>query len=158
MSRVFKEVKAHDWIALGNCRNAWYGYAKDHRLALVEELLGEPEQKTERTRRWAAFCAASVEFLCGCYSVPCPEWVHDLRYILITPWWPEYASRLSTRIELMHSTPDPFVRRHIFGGNRLYQNKYEMSAWAQEARDKGITNPGEIFRYARQKEIRIHGG
>ena len=33
-----------------------------------------------------------------------------------------------------------------------------MSAWAQEARAKGMTNPGEIFRYARQKEISIHGG
>jgi hypothetical protein len=124
----------------------------------VEEPIAEPEQHTKHTRRWAAFCAASVEFLCGCYSVACPEWVHNPRYILLTPWWPEYASCLSTRIELVHSTPAPFVRRYIFCGNRLYQNKYEMSAWAQEARAKGITNPGEVFRYARQKEISIHGG
>ena len=105
-----------------------------------------------------AFCAASVDFLCHCYSVPCPEWVHDPRYILTTPWWPEYATNLATRVQLMHATPAPFVQRHIFCGNRLYQNKYEMSAWAQEARARGITNPGEIFRYARQKEISIHGG
>jgi hypothetical protein len=58
----------------------------------------------------------------------------------------------------MQITPAPFLQRHIFCGNRLYQNKYEMSAWAQEARARGITNPGEIFRYARQKEISIHGG
>jgi hypothetical protein len=58
----------------------------------------------------------------------------------------------------MRSTPAPFTWRHIFCGNRLYQNKYEMSAWAQEARAKGIRNPGEIFRYAREKEISIHGG
>jgi hypothetical protein len=58
----------------------------------------------------------------------------------------------------MQITPAPFLKRHIFCGNRLYQNKYEMSAWAQEARARGITNPGEIFRYARQKEISIHGG
>jgi hypothetical protein len=38
------------------------------------------------------------------------------------------------------------------------QNKYEMSAWVQEARAQGITNLGEVWRYARRKEINIHGG
>jgi len=65
---------------------------------------------------------------------------------------------LSTREHLMEITPLPFRQRHIFCGNRLYQNKYEMSAWGQEARARGLTNPGEAFRYARQKEISIHGG
>jgi len=146
------------WIALGNFRNAWYGYAKDDRFALVKDPITEPEPNTRHTRRWGAFCAASVEFLCHCYSIPCPEWVHHPRYILTTPWWPEHAYNLSTRMQLMQITPAPFLQRHIFCGNRLYQNKYEMSTWAQEARARGITNPGEIFRYARQKEISIHGG
>jgi hypothetical protein len=92
------------------------------------------------------------------YNVPRPEWVNHPRYILTTPWWPEHAYALSIRIQLMRITPAPFVQRNIFCGNRLYQNKYEMSVWAQEARASGITNPGEIFRYARQKEIGIHGG
>ena len=61
------------------------------------------------------------------------------------------------RERLMRETPEPFARRNILCGNRLYQNKYEMSDWAQEARAKGITDPGEVWRYARQKEIRIHG-
>ncbi len=51
----------------------------------------------------------------------------------------------------MRITPAPFVKRNIFCGNRLYQNKYEMSAWAQEARSMGITDPGEVWRYAREK-------
>ncbi len=54
-------------------------------------------------------------------------------------------------------TPAPFARRNIFCSNRLFQNKYEMYEWTQEARTKGITNPGEIWHYARQKEISIHG-
>ncbi len=58
----------------------------------------------------------------------------------------------------MRITPAPFVKRNIFCGNRLYQNKYEMSAWPQEARSMGITDPGEVWRYAREKEISIHGG
>ena len=160
IARAYQQICTGEdpWIALGNFRNAWYGYAKDNRLALVNDPLTEPEHNTEHTRRWGAFCAASVEFLCGCYSVPCPEWVHYPRYILTTPWWPEHTYDLSDRIQLMQITPTPFVQRHIFCGNRLYQNKYELSAWAQEARAKGMTNPGEIFRYARQKEISIHGG
>jgi len=160
IARAYQQIcnGEEPWIALGNFRNAWYGYAKHDRLALVSDRITESELNTEHTRRWGAFCAASVEFLCHCYNVPCPEWVHHPRYILTTPWWPEHAYNLSTRIELMQITPTPFLQRHIFCGNRLYQNKYEMSAWAQEARAKGITNPGEIFRYARQKEISIHGG
>jgi hypothetical protein len=38
----------------------------------------------------------------------------------------------------------PFAHRNIFCGNRLYQNKYEMNEWVQEARTKGITNPGAM--------------
>lgn len=160
MARAYQQICAggEPWIALGNFRNAWYDDAKDDRLSLVKDPILEPEFPTSHTRRWGAFCAASVEFLCRCYSVPCPEWVHHPHYILTTPWWPEHARNLATRVQLMQSTPVPFVQRHIFCGNRLYQNKYEMSAWAQEARARGITNPGEIFRYARQKEISIHGG
>jgi hypothetical protein len=61
------------------------------------------------------------------------------------------------RERLMHDTPEPFARRNIFCGNRLYQNKYEMSAWVQEARANGLTDPGEVWLYARQKEISIYG-
>ena len=160
IARAYQQICSGEepWIALGNFRNAWYGYAKDYRFALVKDALAEPEQNTLQMRRWGAFCSASVEFLCHGYSILCPEWVHHQRYILTTPWWPEHAYNLSTRRQLMHTTPAPFVQRRIFCGNRLYQNKYEMSAWSQEARAKGITNPGEVFRYAREKEISIHGG
>jgi hypothetical protein len=33
-----------------------------------------------------------------------------------------------------------------------------MAAWVQEARAKGMTDRMEIARYAREKEISIHGG
>ncbi len=56
------------------------------------------------------------------------------------------------------TTPTPFARRNIFCSNRLFQNKYEMYEWTQEARAKGITDPGEIWNYTRDKEISIHGG
>ena len=147
------------WTALGDFSNAWYGYAKHIRPDLVKESLIKPEQETESTRRWGAFCAASVEYLCDLHHQPCPEWVHDSSYILDTPWWyTQRADDPTIREHTRRTTPPPFARRNIFCSNRLYQNKYEMSAWTQEARARGITNPGEIFRYAREKEISIHGG
>lgn len=160
IARAYQQIcdGVEPWIALGNFRNAWYGYAKDYRPALVHDPIAEPVQHTEHTRRWGAFCAASVEFLCDRYGVSCPEWIHNPHYILTTPWWPEHAYNFAARVQLMQITPEPFLKRHIFCGNRLYQNKYEMSAWVQEARAKGLTDPGEIFHYARQKEISIHGG
>ncbi len=128
------------WTALGDFSNAWYGCAKHIRPELVKEPLTRPEQETDQTRRWGAFCAASVEYLCGLHHQPCPEWAHDPSSILDIPWW--YT---------------PFARRNIFCSNRLYQNKYEMYEWIQEAIVKGMTDVHEIQRYARQKEISLYG-
>ena len=147
------------WIALGNFRNAWYGYAKDMRPSLVAEPLIDPPQETEHLSQWQAFCAASVEFLCQRYDVPCPEWVQQPRYILPAPWWHlKRTDTASLRAHLVGTTPEPFARRNIFCGNRLFQNKYEMTTWMEEARARGITDPVERFRYAREKETAIHGG
>lgn len=161
MKRASQQICAGEdpWIALGNFRNAWYGYARDIRFSLVEEPLEDPGEETEYTRQWQTFCAASVEFLCDRYAVPCPQWVHDPRFMLATAWWhTRYPDQPSIQKRLLETTPAPFAQRNILCGNRLYQNKYEMSAWMQEARVRGITNPSEIFHYARQKEISMHGG
>src|SRR6266496_3776411 len=106
---------------------------------------------------WGAFCAASVEYLCGLHHQPCPEWVHDSFYILDTPWWyTQRADDPTIREHTRRTTPPPFARRNIFCSNRLYQNKYEMYEWIQEAIAKGITDVHEIQRYARQKEISLY--
>jgi hypothetical protein len=66
MARAYQDICAGEdpWTALGNFTNAWYDYAKAMRAALVCEPLAKPETETEHSRHWAAFCAASVEFLC----------------------------------------------------------------------------------------------
>jgi hypothetical protein len=145
------------WTALGNFTNAWYGYAKHIRADLVNEPLTKPAQETEYTHQWAAFCAASVEFLCDRYTIPCPDWALDSYYILETPWWRTQQHNPAMRKRLLQITPPPFARRNIFCSNRLFQNKYEMYEWIQEAITQGITNPAEIHSYAQQKEISIHG-
>src|SRR5713226_8986295 len=89
MTWAYQQICAGEdpWTGLGSFSHAWYGYAKGRRTALVSEPLVKPEQETEYTRRWGAFCAASVEFLCDRYQVPCPAWVRDPYYTLETPWW-----------------------------------------------------------------------
>ncbi|HJT58384.1 MAG TPA: hypothetical protein VJ761_17900 [Ktedonobacteraceae bacterium] len=148
------------WTALGNFTNAWYDYAKGIRAALVSEPLIKPKQDSEHTHHWRAFCAASVEFLCDRYGVPCPQWVQEPDYVLPTPWYGDNIINLADTVALQHrikTSPAPFAQRNVFCGNRLFQNKYEMNEWAQEARTKGISNPREIWRYARQKETTLHG-
>jgi hypothetical protein len=54
-------------------------------------------------------------------------------------------------------SPAPFALRNVFCGDRLYQNKYELHEWLQEARSKGMSDPRDIWRYARQKETALHG-
>ena len=146
------------WTGLGCFSHAWYGYARDNRATLVREPLEKPEQETEHTRRWAAFSAASVEFLCKLYNVPCPEWVYDPTYTLPEPWWrtPREADP-DMQEYLRKTTPPPFTRRNIFCGNRIYQNKYEMAEWTREALMKGITDSNEISTYIHDKERSIHG-
>jgi hypothetical protein len=157
---AYDQIRAGEdpWTALGNFTNAWYGYARHMREALISEPLKRPEEETEYTHRWAAFCAASVEHLCNLYHLPCPNWVHDPYYTLTTPWWYTlHPERPSEREHVQRVAPAPFARRNIFCTNRLFQNKYEMCDWIQEAIEQGITDLGQIQRYARQKEMSIHG-
>jgi hypothetical protein len=162
MARAYQQICAGEdpWTALGNFKNAWYDYARDTRAALVNEPLEKPGRDTEHTRHWAAFCAASVEFLCDRYGLACPVWVFNPAYTLATPWYGDTIVNLADAVVLRHrreATPPPFVRRNVFCGNRLYQNKYELNEWLQEARSKGMNDPREIWRYARQKETALHG-
>lgn len=111
------------WTGLGSFCHAWYGYAKDNRLALVTEPLTKPEQETEYTQHWGAFCSASVEWFCSTYGVPCPIWVHDPAYNLLEPWFTRQSKKV--RYRLIENTPVPFSKRNIFCGNRMFLNKYE---------------------------------
>ena len=162
MARAYQDICAGEdpWTALGNFANAWYDYARDARAALVSEPLGKSGRDTEHTRHWAAFCAASVEFLCDRYGVPCPEWVQDLSYTLPTPWYGDIIVNLADAVVLEHrrkTTPAPFAQRNVFCGDRLYQNKHELHEWLQEAHSKGMSDRRDIWRYARQKETARHG-
>src|SRR5438552_11300555 len=113
MARAYQDICAGEdpWTALGNFKNAWYDYARDHRAALVSDPLGKPDRDTEHTCHWAAFCAASVEFLCDRYGVACPA-VFEPAYTLATPGmetpsstWPTLSSS-----SIAGKRPQPLMR------------------------------------------------
>ncbi|HCI80007.1 MAG TPA: hypothetical protein DHW02_09970 [Ktedonobacter sp.] len=75
----------YPWYALGCFLHDGWCYAVDAR----EELIAEPPSvgKTLQEKRWAAFCAATVEELCKRPGVSCPSWTSQPEYTLELPLW-----------------------------------------------------------------------
>lgn len=124
------------WIALGNFVNAWYGDAKNQRLALVIDPPVIPEQNTPELQKWAAFIAASAEWFCQEYALACPAWTSNPVYSLTEPWL--YAlgvDREEGRQQLVKETPEPFTCRNIYCGKNMYANKYELEGLTAQIRD-----------------------
>jgi hypothetical protein len=116
------------WIALGNFMNDWFDYARDRRAELVADPIILPEPASSEALRWATFCTASVEYLCERYAVPCPAWVANTHYVLPEPWFDSPgAHKPQVRERLIQKTPEPFSRRNIYCGNRMFANKYEFA-------------------------------
>jgi hypothetical protein len=111
------------WVAIGNFLNDWWFYSVEHRRELIATpLLPAP---TPETQRWAAFCAAMVEWLCWQEGIPCPEWTNQECYTLPEPWF--LYERLSKRAWLLAATPAPFKMRNIYGGDRMFLRKGSSS-------------------------------
>lgn len=116
------------WVALGNFMNDWFDYAKDRRSELVADPLSPLEPLDGDMLRWATFCAASVEWLCERHGVACPSWVYNPIYHLPEPWFDApYPNKPEVRAWLIQTTPEPFTKRNIFCGNRMFANKYELA-------------------------------
>lgn len=130
MAVTYKEIcdGERPWVALGNFMNDWFDYAKDKRVQLVFDPISLPESLTAHTQRWAAFCAASVEWLCAKYKVSCPSWINNPIFYLPEPWFDSpVAHKPEVRARLIEKTPEPFARRNIFCGDRVFANKYELA-------------------------------
>lgn len=102
-----------------------------------------------------------IERLSSCASVITfpPPWVYEPDYTLSVPWYGDNIINTTDVTVLQHrkkKSPAPFARRNVFCGDRLYQNKYEMNEWMQEARAKGISGSREIWHYIRQQEMVFH--
>jgi hypothetical protein len=124
------------WVAIGDFSHDWYGnYAtQEQRTTLVAEPIEGAE--TLEQRQWAAFCAASVEYLCQQAGLPVPEWVENPIYSLAEEnafYTSPLAYKQRVRERLEREAPEPFRRRHVFCSDRVYANKYEASPSLQSA-------------------------
>ena len=84
---------------------------------LVREGIAAPDEGTVELQRWAAFCAAMVEWLCRQDELPFPAWTANAAYRLSEPWF-LYPGDLLRAWQLV-STPTPFKMRNIFGGDQM---------------------------------------
>src|SRR6266852_1607266 len=130
MTLTYQEICQGEepWVALGNFLNDWFDYAKDRRAELVADPIVLPLLPGSEQLRWASFCAASVEYLCEHYIVPCPSWVHHPAYCLPDPWFDALnPQKPQVRERLLRRTPQPFVKRNIYCGDRMFANKWELA-------------------------------
>jgi hypothetical protein len=104
------------WVALGDFIDDWQRSALEDRLMLVAEGIAE-EDSTGDLHRWAALCAAVVEWLCWQDGLPFPAWTSDDRFRLAEPWFLYPGTAL--RAWQIATTPVPFRMRNIFGGDRI---------------------------------------
>jgi hypothetical protein len=119
IAETFTRIGQHPdqpWVAVGDFVDDWHRSAVEDRLELVEMGI-EDEEIDMASRRWAAFCAAMVEWLCWQDGLPFPAWTNNARYHLPDPWF-LYPGDLLRAWQLT-ATPTPFKMRNIFGGDAI---------------------------------------
>lgn len=114
-------------VAIGNFMNAFFLYAVENRQHLLEEPINMPENPSEEQRGWAAFCAGAAEYLAARYNVPCPAWANDAAYRMAEPWFIIPLATQAVREDFQNTTPEPFRRRNVFCGDRVFTNPHPSS-------------------------------
>ena len=114
-ARIVREP-AHPWLSLGDFLDDWRRVAPEARSALVRAPI-QPCGSELALLRWAAFCAATAEWLCWLDGLPFPPWTASNEYRLAEPWF-LYPGHLLRPWQLA-TTPAPFKLRNIFGGDRM---------------------------------------
>ncbi len=105
------------WVAIGDFLDEWRRSDAKDRFALIQEPIAPAS--TPEMRKWAAFCAAMVEWLCWQDDVATPDWTDQDSYVLPDPWF-IYEGRRLYAWQLV-TTPTPFRMRNVYGGDRMLE-------------------------------------
>ena len=119
MAETFERIlqkPSQPWVALGDFLDDWRRSAHEDRLDLVRAPIADAGATLE-LQQWAAFCAATVEWLCWQDELPFPAWTSKREYHLSKPWF-LYPGDLLKPWQLA-TTPTPFRMRKIFGGDHM---------------------------------------
>jgi hypothetical protein len=115
------------WIALGNFMHDFFGNYPRQRRQLLRDPIELSPFPTLEQRQWAAFCAASVEYLSERYSLRCPAWPRDPAFFLAEKWYNDGGADLpEVREWLEQETPEAFRRHNVYCSPRIYANKFEI--------------------------------
>ena len=131
IKQVYQDIKNGDdpWVAIGDFSHDWYGNYPEtaQRIALVSEPIVVPSVASIELRQWAAFCAASVEYLCQEAAIAAPSWIHNSSYTLSLEeafYTSSLAYKQRVRERLEQEAPEAFRKRNVFCSERIYANKY----------------------------------
>jgi len=152
MAATFARIVADPgaaWLAVGDFLDDYRSLPPDERAALVATPIAALGDDLV-SRRWAAFCAATVDLLCWRDNIPIPRWTGQPLYRLPEPWFVYDAAELA-RVEADLTTlriaeligklqQAVFDRAHLRAVHRhIFQDLY---AWAGELRTVDIRDSG----------------
>ena len=134
MRQAYQDIREGEepWVAIGDFSHDWHrAISTSQRLLLVAEPFEVSSEASQEQRQWAAFCAASVEYLCEQAGVTAPSWIENPIYTLHDEdtffTSPAASSKPRVRERLIQEAPQAFRRRNVYCSARVYANKYDAA-------------------------------
>lgn len=119
VAQAFEQIKtgSDPWITIGDFLDGWHAATGQQQSLVAASIIVAGEEPA--LLRWAAFFAAMVEELCLEAGLAVPGWVNQPEYVLADPWYLYRGKRPEWRAWQEATSPEPFKKRNIFGGDRV---------------------------------------